>query len=117
MKRPVGSARTRAGRTVGLGESLAEVTAKLGIAKPSSLASVFDRWAEAVGEIVNAHVRPEKMDGDALVVSADSPVWASHVQTIAPELIERFRQILGPDAPSRVVVRVRPFRQASDQGL
>jgi predicted nucleic acid-binding Zn ribbon protein len=109
--------RARAGRTVGIRESLGEVSRKLGMPVPETISSVFGDWPELVGADLARHVHPEKIDGEALVVSADSPAWASHLRTIAPVLVERLRDRIGPDAPSRFVIRVRPPSQASDQDL
>jgi predicted nucleic acid-binding Zn ribbon protein len=102
--------RTRAGRTIAIGESLGEVSRKLGMPDPETISSVFDYWLELVGADLGRYVHPEKIDGEALFVNADSPAWASHLRTIAPVLVERFRDQIGPDAPSRFVIRVRPPR-------
>jgi predicted nucleic acid-binding Zn ribbon protein len=82
-----------------------------------TVSSVFDDWPAVVGDDLGRHVRPEKIDGESLVVSADSPAWATHFRTIAPVLVERLRDRIGPDAPSRFVIRVRPARQGSYQDL
>jgi predicted nucleic acid-binding Zn ribbon protein len=109
--------RPRAGRMMGIGESLGEVSRKLGMPAPETISSLFDDWLELVGDDLGSHVRPEKIDGEALIVSADSPAWATHLRTISPVLVERLRARIGPEAPSRFVIRVRPSRQDSDQDL
>lgn len=107
----------RAGRTVGFGESLAELSRQLGTGTPDTLSVVFSRWSEAVGEAVAAHTRPERIDGEALVVSVDSPAWASHLQTLAPKVISQLRDATGSNGPSRLVVRVRAAKKAPDVGI
>ncbi len=99
---------TRAGRTVEMSESLAQLSRQIGTAPPDTLAHVFSRWAETVGETVAAHVRPERIDGDALVVAVDSPAWASHLRTHAPELLRKLSGVAGLGALSSLVIRVRP---------
>jgi predicted nucleic acid-binding Zn ribbon protein len=79
----------------------------LGTASPRTLSWVFEHWAETVGEEIAGIIRPEKIQGDALVASAGSSAWASHARTIAQEVLDRVRAIVGSEAPSRLVVRVR----------
>lgn len=106
----------RAGRTVEMSESLAQLSAQIGTAPPDTLARVFSRWAEAVGETVAAHVRPERVDGNALVVAVDSPAWASHLRTHAPEFLHKLSDVAGAPAFSSLVIRVRSARRGSEPG-
>jgi predicted nucleic acid-binding Zn ribbon protein len=99
---------------VGVAESLAELSRQLGTAAPDALSAVFSRWAETVGEDVAAHTRPERIDGEALVVSVDSPAWASHLRTLAPRVISQLRDATGSDGVSRIVVRVKPAKKGPD---
>ena len=104
----------RADRTVGVAESLAELSRQLGTGPPDTLSVVFSRWSETVGDDIAAHTRPARIDGDTLVVSVDSPAWASHLKTLAPKIISRLRDATGPDGPSRLVVRVKAPKKGSD---
>lgn len=97
-----------------MAESLSELSRQLGTGPPDTLAAVFSRWPETVGEAVAGHTRPERIDGETLVVSVDSPAWASHLRTLAPKVISRLRDATGPDGPSRLVVRVKAPKKASD---
>jgi predicted nucleic acid-binding Zn ribbon protein len=97
----------RAGRTVEMSESLAQLSRQIGTAPPDTLAHVFSRWADIVGETVAAHARPERIDGNALVVTVDSPAWASHLRTLATELLSKLSDGAGGGAPTTLVIRVR----------
>ncbi|MGO9341415.1 MAG: DciA family protein [Acidimicrobiales bacterium] len=103
-RRPKRSA--RAGRTLELSESLAQLTRQMGTAPPATLGHIFSRWAETVGETVASHVRPDRIDGDALVVTVDSPAWASYLRTHAPELLAKLSGAAGLGAPTSLVIRV-----------
>jgi predicted nucleic acid-binding Zn ribbon protein len=103
----------RAGRTVGLSESLAQLSRRIGTAPPDTLAQVFARWAETVGETIAAHARPERIDGHALVVTVDSPAWASHLRTLATELLSKLSEAAGEGAPTTLVIRVRAIGRGS----
>jgi len=108
----------RARRTVGVGESLEELSRRLGTGPLDVLSIVFARWSETVGEGVAEHVRPERLEGDALVVSVDSGAWASHLRTRATEVLSALREATGPSCPTRLVIRVKSAKkQASDQDL
>ena len=67
-----------------------------------------------VGEEVAAHARPEKLDGGALVVSIDSPAWASHLKTLVPTIIGQLRGATGSGEVSRLVIRVKVPKKAPD---
>jgi predicted nucleic acid-binding Zn ribbon protein len=106
---------TRAGRTLELRESLAELTRQIGTAPPDTLAHIFDRWSETVGDPLAAHARPERIDGDALIVTVDSPAWSSHLRNLAPEVLRKLSEGAGEGAPSRLVIRVRAAGRRPDQ--
>ena len=99
--------RHRAGRVVGVGESLGELSKRIGTADPRTLSVVFEDWPATAGDQISRHSRPERIVAGTLYVSADSPAWASRLKTVAPNLLARIRQLEGAEAPSRVVVRVR----------
>jgi predicted nucleic acid-binding Zn ribbon protein len=102
--------RNRAGRTVGVGESLVELSERLKTAPPRTLSQVFDHWPETAGHEISRHSRPERIEDGTLHVVADSPAWASRLKTVAPSLLERIGALTGGDSPSRLAVRVRPSR-------
>jgi predicted nucleic acid-binding Zn ribbon protein len=104
----------RADRTVKVGESLAELSRQLGTGSPEALSVVFSHFEEAVGAAVAAHTRPERIDGDALVVSVDSPAWASHLRTLAPTVIGQLREATRSTVVSRLVIRVKPPKKGPD---
>ena len=104
---------TRAGRTLEIGESLAQLSRQIGTAPPDTLALVFSRWAEIVGETVAAHARPERIEGTALVVTVDSPAWASHLRTDAAGLLAKLSGAAGQGSFTRLVIRVRSAGRGS----
>lgn len=97
----------RAGRTLEMSESLAELSRQIGAAPPDIVAHIFAKWAETVGDAVAAHSAPERIDGDTLIVIVDSPAWSSHLRNLAPEVLRKLSEGAGEGAPSRLVIRVR----------
>ena len=71
-----------------------------------SMGSLFSRWTDAVGEVVAAHARPVKLDGDRLLVEVDEPGWATQLRFLEAEVIGRLRSVAGLEV-SRFDVRVK----------
>jgi len=70
--------------------------------------AVFSRWNDIVGPAVAAHVRPVRVDGVTLVVSADHPAWATQMRHLAPDILARLTEVCGAQhALERLEVRVR----------
>ncbi|MBA3655667.1 MAG: DUF721 domain-containing protein [Actinobacteria bacterium] len=86
--------------------SLDSITRKLGAPKAKSLAAVFDRWVDVVGDGVAGHATPRALRNGVLVVAVDDPAWATELRFMAPTIIERCAAIAGPDAVTRIDVRV-----------
>ncbi len=71
----------------------------------AAVGSVFGGWAEMVGPQLAAHTRPESFADGELVISADSPGWATQVRLLAPQLVRRLAEELGAGTVRRVRVR------------
>lgn len=90
-----------------IGDSLADLTARLGVGSASTVAAVFGGWEEIVGPAVASHVHPLKLEGPTLFVGADHPAWVTQVRHLAPHILERISEACsGGDAPQRIEVRV-----------
>lgn len=61
----------------------------------AAVGGVFGRWDEIVGAPIATHVRPTRLDGEVLTVRVDEPAWATHVQFLTADLIERIRTETG----------------------
>ena len=93
---------------VPIGAALGELAERIGAGRADVVGVVFGRWADVVGEAVAAHVRPLRLDGPVLVLSADHPAWATQIRHLAPDILERLRTACGgAQAPARLEVRVR----------
>jgi predicted nucleic acid-binding Zn ribbon protein len=102
-----GRGRSRDG-PVRIGDALGEVASHIGAGRADVVTVVFGRWDDIVGASVAAHVRPVRMDGTTLVVSADHPAWATQIRQLAPDILGRLAEACGPvSAPERLEVRVR----------
>ncbi len=96
------------GGPVPMSEALGAVAGRLGIGGTDLIALVFGRWEDLVGPSVAAHVRPVRLVGNTLVVSADHPAWATQIRHLAPEILERVAsEFSGDGTPVRLEIRVR----------
>ena len=79
-----------------------------GVGDARSMGSLFSRWSDAVGEVVAAHARPIKLDGDRLLVEVDEPGWATQLRFLEADVIERLRSVAGFQV-ARFDIRVKPL--------
>lgn len=91
-----------------VGESLDRLLGNLGSPTAGTVAAVFGRWPEMVGTRIAEHARPTGVRGGALFVVVDDPAWASELQWLGPQLVERVKGMLGDDSIDRIEVRVDP---------
>ena len=87
--------------------SLDAVTSQLGLRNSKGLGQLFARWPEIVGEAMAGHVKPIRLDSQALVVSVDHPAWATQVRALGDSLLDRVVEETGAARPQRLEVRVR----------
>jgi predicted nucleic acid-binding Zn ribbon protein len=93
---------------VRIGDALGEVASQMGAGRADVVGAVFGRWDEIVGPGVAAHVRPVRVEGTTLVVSADHPAWATQIRHLAPDILARLSEVCGAqNALERLDVRVR----------
>jgi predicted nucleic acid-binding Zn ribbon protein len=94
---------------VRIGDALGEVASHLGAGRADVVGVVFGRWDDVVGPAIAAHVRPVRVDGVTLVVSADHPAWATQLRHLAPDILARLDEVCGTqNALQRLDVKVRP---------
>jgi predicted nucleic acid-binding Zn ribbon protein len=99
------SARTRRDDPQPLNVAVGGMLSARGWRARASVASVFGRWAEIVGSQVAGHVTPETFEDGELVVTADSPAWATQMRLLAPQVLKRLGEELGAGTVRHVKVR------------
>lgn len=100
-----GDTRTGDGRDPMLvGDTLARLAAERGWSEPLSVGGVVGRWREVVGEEIAEHCTPETFEDGLLVVRADSTTWATSLRLLAPKLLARLAEEVGPDVVTEVRV-------------
>jgi hypothetical protein len=85
------------------------------------LAALTTAWPSVVGDAVARHAWPLRIAKDGtLHVATASATWAQELGFLSDEILERLRDHLGPDAPTKVRCAVGPIPEVArsvDEGL
>jgi predicted nucleic acid-binding Zn ribbon protein len=89
-----------------LRDSLAEISADLGLPEPDALAFLIQEWESLVGPDVAPHCRLTSLRDGVLRVSVDTAPRGTQLRYMEAELVERATALLGPDVVRELRVRV-----------
>jgi predicted nucleic acid-binding Zn ribbon protein len=89
-----------------LRDSLAEVSADLGLPEPDALAFLIEEWESVVGPDVAPHCRLTSLRDGVLRVTVDTAPRGTQLRYLEGELVERAAALLGRDAVRELRVRV-----------
>jgi predicted nucleic acid-binding Zn ribbon protein len=70
----------------------------------AAIGGAMGRWPAIVGPQLAAHCEPLSFDKGELVVQADSTAWATELRLLAPTLVRRLNEDLGPGTVAAVKV-------------
>jgi predicted nucleic acid-binding Zn ribbon protein len=98
--------RLRSKQPTALGAALPRVLDELGVEGAATALRILDCWERAVGPEIARHARPTLLRGSVLEASVDSSVWCQQIQLRGPEILAALREILGPEAPRDLRLRV-----------
>ncbi len=84
---------------------LDRLVAERGWAEDVAVHGLFSRWDTIVGKDVAQHCRPEQFVDGRLAVRADSTAWATQMRLLAPTVLQRLHDELGPETVQRIDVR------------
>lgn len=85
--------------------SIDRLVAERGWQTPVAVGGVMGRWDQIVGPEVGAHCTAETFEDGVLTVRTDSTAWATQVRLLAPTVLRRLAEELGPGVVDRLVVR------------
>ena len=60
--------------------------------------SIFNHWAEIVGQEISKKTEPDKIFKDTLYISVSSPVWANELAMMSAQLISKINDFIGEEA-------------------
>ena len=90
-----------------LGSSVEALLRLQGLASTSVLAHVIAVWPQIVGDRMNAHARPQRIDGSELVIVVDQPAWATELRMQNSRIISALEIELNQPVINRLKVHVR----------
>lgn len=85
---------------------LASVMDAHGMGRMGPLATLDRGWADAVGDTVAAHARPEKLEGRTLTVLVDNSVWMNQLHMLSSEIMEKANGVLGAGSVADIRLRI-----------
>jgi hypothetical protein len=83
------------------------------------LAALTSAWPTVVGDAIARHAWPLRIARDGtLHVATSSSTWAHELAFLSDEILERLRERLGPDTPTKIRCAVGPIPEAArlDEG-
>ena len=89
-----------------LRDSLAEVSADLGLPEPDALAFLIQEWESLVGPDVAPHCRLTSLRDGVLRVTVDTAPRSTQLRYLEGELVERAASLVGDDVVRELRVRV-----------
>lgn len=91
-----------------LGSSVESMLQLQGLGAAALLARIINLWPSIVGERMNAHATPAKIDGKELIVSVDHPAWATEIRMQNSRIISELESELKSPLINRLKVHVLP---------
>lgn len=85
--------------------AISRLVGERGWTTPVAVGGVVGRWDQVVGAEVAAHCQPESFAESVLTVRTDSTAWATQMRMLAPTVLRRLGEELGPGVVERLVVR------------
>jgi predicted nucleic acid-binding Zn ribbon protein len=90
-----------------VGASLGDLSKRFGLAAPTVLNRVFERWPELVGDVLANHVQPTGLRDGILRLRADEPAWAVQIRYLGTDLVDTINERLGEVIVEEIVISVR----------
>jgi len=88
-----------------LGAAIARLVTERGWQSTTSAARVVGEWDVLVGTEIADHCRPASLVAGELVLVAESSAWATQLRLLAPQLVRRLTEQVGPEVVTKLVVR------------
>jgi predicted nucleic acid-binding Zn ribbon protein len=76
-------------------------------ASVAATTTIFERWAELVGDPVASHTTPRNVKEGVLTVAVDDPAWASQLRFLEADLLATLRAEPGGERLTGIVFTVR----------
>ncbi len=89
-----------------LRDSLAEVSADLGLPEPDALSRLVAEWQNLVGSDLAPHCKLRSLRDGVLGVTVDTAPRGTQLRYLAADLVERAAALVGGDVVREIRVRI-----------
>ena len=87
-----------------MGQAIPKVVADLLRNSPNSPGKVEFAWKAVVGGAIGRVTRV-RLEGQLLIVEAETTAWTRELSRSAPFLLTRLQRLLGPEAVKEILIR------------
>lgn len=70
--------------------------------------SIVDQWEEVVGLDLAAKISAVAISGSELIVRVDDPAWASQINWLEKQLLDKIASLVGEEKVTSIRVRTTP---------
>ena len=95
-----------------LSDELNRLLQSLGSPNIDTVSGVFGLWHELVGDQVESHVTPIKLDRGRLLIEVDDPAWSTHMKFLERDICTSLSHHTGTTI-SGIDIRVKSGRANS----
>jgi hypothetical protein len=103
-------------KDIHIGSVIEQTLKDLGLKKGLGKAKIFFFWQEIVGKEVAQHARPEKLQGNELIIRVTSSSWANELSLLSEEILAKAAKKLGGFYIKKLNFKtgLKPFYKKSD---
>lgn len=91
-----------------VGTVIDKVLARLGVDEVVDRHRVFGEWSERVGPEIARAARPQRLDGDVLIVGVVSPAWMNELSLRRTEILKSLNARPTRGKIRKVIFRLEP---------
>jgi len=87
---------------------LEQVLKDFGTPDITVVTSIVDQWEEVVGLDLAAKISAVAISGSELIVRVDDPAWASQINWLEKQLLDKITSLVGEEKITSIRVRTTP---------
>jgi hypothetical protein len=96
---------------VRLGDSIAAVSAELGLPEHDRVSAFVTAWPDVVGPAVAQHARIRTVRDGVCTIAVDGAPWATQLRYLEAQVVERAAGLAGPGLVTSLKIVVEPLRR------
>lgn len=89
-------------------KTLPAILSAAGTSTEVAQAACLAAWKHAVGDALNVHAVPVKLEEQTLIIAVADSIWQNQLEQIRPQLLFRLNAVLGHSLVKLIDLRVDP---------